>query len=336
MVSQFVDISDFQPDIGWADYKKWAEQGDGMSTVAIKSTEGVGFTASSFHAHRTGALAVGIDRLIIYHFARPDLNNSPIAEANWQFQVVGECRPQDILILDLEVEDSRATAEWAYEWLVQQERNYGGKLPGIYASDGYIRARLGDPRLARYPLWLANWQFDPNERPASPWPWSTYAYLQYTDRATNIPGIPGTVDADIFLGGTPMIDLSMPEIAFYFEQAPGNAWRCKQTGKIIGNAILDAYRDYGNNRLKGLYYLGLPLSNEYPAGTTKGNTQQDFELGRLGYDTDGSLGGRPGQAKGVYPLHVLPQPDQTPIDNAAQLLHAATQSIQNALTALGK
>lgn len=334
---QFVDMSGFQTtNIDWATYRKWSAQVDGISRVAIKATEGVGFTDPHFQLYRQSAIDAGIDVLLLYHFGRPDLGNSASSEANFMRDVVGNVRDSDILALDYEVSSPLATAAWAYEWLVQQEANVG-KIPAIYASTSYIQEKLQLNALNHFTLWLANWQYTPNERPACPWPWSQYEYLQYTDRAINIPGIPGTVDANIFLGvNPPMIDLSMPEIAFYFEQAPGNAWKCKLNGYIIGNAILDAYRDYGSNRLKGLYYLGLPVSNESPAGTTKGNTAQDFELGRLGYDTDGSLGGRPGQTKGVYPLHVLPQSDQANIDKAAQSLNTATQIIHDALTALGK
>jgi hypothetical protein len=60
---------------------------------------------------------------------------------------------------------------------------------------------LQDNRLANYPLTLANWQYTPTERPPSPSPWPAYTYLQYSDRATSIPGIAGAVDANIYLGG---------------------------------------------------------------------------------------------------------------------------------------
>jgi glycosyl hydrolase family 25 len=91
-------------------------------------------------------------------------------------------------------------ATWALAWLERQEQNFG-KLPIIYASTSYVLAHLQNSRLARYPLVLANWTFSPSARPACPAPWSHYTFLQYTDRATSIPGIPGAVDADIFLGG---------------------------------------------------------------------------------------------------------------------------------------
>lgn len=210
MTAQFVDMSVFQSTaIDWQSYKAWSSAGDGVSRVAMRSSYGVGYTDQHFAAYRASALAAGIDSIIYYHYSYPDTNYS-YAEANWQKQVVGDIRPQDILVLDFEENVPQAIAEWAHEWLAQQEANYGGKLPGIYASSAYIQARLQDSRLARYPLWLANWQYTPDERPPVPAPWTSYEFVQYSDKAS-IPGVPGLVDADIFLGGTtPMATTTIP------------------------------------------------------------------------------------------------------------------------------
>jgi GH25 family lysozyme M1 (1,4-beta-N-acetylmuramidase) len=204
LTAQFVDISSFQGTIDFGVYSIWARQWDGVARIAIKATEGVGFTDPRFLANRAGALAAGIDTIIFYHFGRPDLGNSAVDEANWFRSVVGDVRGSDVVILDYEVEAPQANSDWAYTWLIQQQSNYRGKPPGIYASLSYIETRLQDQRLSAFPLWLADWTFDPGARPAAPAPWGSYAALQYTDSATNIPGIAGPVDANIFLGGFPM------------------------------------------------------------------------------------------------------------------------------------
>lgn len=199
-VSQFVDISVYQPStIDWKAYRAWAAQWDGIARVSLRSSYGTGYTDQHFAAYRDGAISAGVDVIIFYHYAYPQYN-SAVAEADYQHQVVGSIRPNDVIMLDFEEQVPEATAEWAYQWLARQEQNYGGKKPTLYANDAYIRQRLQDSRLARYPLTLANWQFTPAERPACPPPWSTYTYLQYTDKATSIPGISGAVDADIYLG----------------------------------------------------------------------------------------------------------------------------------------
>ena len=196
MVQKFVDVSSYTT-VDWAAYSTWS------SMVAMKSSEGAGYVDPAFSSHRAGALQAGINSIWYYHFSRPDLGNSPIDEANSQYRTVGAIRPQDCIVLDFEAQDPRATAQWAYQFLQQQEANYGGKLPEIYAGNAYILARLQDSRLARYPLWLADWTYDPSVLPPCPAPWKAYIGLQYSDRATNIPGISGKVDADIFIGGIP-------------------------------------------------------------------------------------------------------------------------------------
>lgn len=201
MTGLFVDMSAFQPtNIDWQAYKAWSATGDGKSRVALRSSYGTGYKDSHFDDFRKAALAAGIDAILYYHYAYPQFNRAT-DEADWQRAVVGKIRPGDVLILDYEEMVPAATWLWALSWLGRQETNYSGQLPGIYASDSYIRSRIQEPVLAKYPLWLANWQFDPDVRPPCPPPWKHYNWLQYTDRATNIPGVPGIVDADISITG---------------------------------------------------------------------------------------------------------------------------------------
>lgn len=194
MAERYVDISTFQGQINWTLYRTWSDM------AAMKATEGTGFTDPRWPANKAGAEAAGV-RLIPYHYCRPDLN-TPQSEAEWFFKVVGNT-PDLFLMLDDEQQTSASTAAWAYSWLSRCEELFG-QTPTVYASTSFIEAHLQDSRLAHFPLILANWTFDPNARPACPPPWRNYIALQYTDRATNIPGIAGPVDADIFLGGLTM------------------------------------------------------------------------------------------------------------------------------------
>jgi GH25 family lysozyme M1 (1,4-beta-N-acetylmuramidase) len=194
----YADISLFQGNVSWPEYTAWARSFDGTARVCMKATEGVGFIDSRFEANRTEAMAAGVEQIIYYHFARPDLGNSAIAEADYFQRVVGSIRENDLVMLDYELTKPQFTSEWAFEWLSHQEANYGGKPPTFYSYDAYIRERMQDARLAVYPLILANWQYTPNERPPCPPPWKEYLALQYSDKAT-IPGIAGPVDADVYL-----------------------------------------------------------------------------------------------------------------------------------------
>lgn len=321
----FVDVSGYQPTVGWADYHAWASQWDGVSRVAMKSSEGVGYTDPAFVAHRTGALATGINVILYYHYGRPSLNNAT-TEADYQHSVVGDVRPQDVIVLNLEEGSAQANAEWAYEWLARQEANYGGKLPAIYASDAYILARLQDARLARYPLYLADWQFTPDARPTCPKPWAAYTYLQYTDRATQVPGIAGTVDADIFLGVegvTDLITINSPDIADHFTQLDANHWQCKYAwdaaqgimvpataqlpGKVVAYGMLANYQ-----ATNGFVTLRLPTSNEVPIENIhptfahlagKSIVVQYFQAGILIYDPQHLVDAQEG-AGDVYRLQL--------------------------------
>lgn len=266
MVPQFVDISQFQPEpINWPEYKQWASQWDGISRVAMRSSYGIGYADEYFKAHRANALAAGITQIIFYHYCYPEFN-LPASEADSQKQIVGAIRPQDMIALDIEENVAQATAEWAYEWLFCQQYNYPSALPRIYASSAYITARLQDPSLAKYPLWLANWQFTANERPACPPPWAQYEFVQYTDRAT-IPGIPGEVDANIFLGRESSMQPNANQ-----QKAADDSWKSVfQTigtpPPVTGTGI---YQAWLAALIAGVFY-GPPLTHEYNSVDWSGN-----------------------------------------------------------------
>lgn len=256
-VAQFVDISVFNPiTIDWAVYKAWSAAIDGISRVAMRSSYGVGFVDAHLDRFRHDALAAGIDQIIFYHYSYPQFN-FPEAEADWQRRVVGAIRPQDMMRLDYEENAGQADSAWALGWLERQSQNYG-KPAGIYASSFYIENRLQDVRLAKFPLWLANWQYTPNERPPCPSPWATYQFVQYSDRAS-VPGIPGLVDADIYAGGTivgssfdqMVVDLWNSQAAYF--KALGQPLPPRDTG------IFNAWRD----QLAQDRYRGVPTSAEY-------------------------------------------------------------------------
>lgn len=330
---QFVDVSSYQGSIDLVAYAAWSRQWDKKARMAIKATEGTGFIDPSFATNRAKALAAGVDEIYYYHFARPDLGNNPMAEADFMCSVVGNIRPNDLLVLDYEVSSPYATAEWAYEWLHQQEANYT-KLPGLYASSAYIQAKLQDTRLARYPLWLANWMYTPDERPPVPAPWSKYEFVQYTDKATNIPGIAGTVDCNIFLGvtlptqeETIMIGLDNGTVASHFT-GDNNIWKCKDNGFLVGYGILGFYRKFGGDALCGLTYLGLPRSNELPVSGHPGVTQQEFERATVRYDPQHITDFPPG-AGDCYVIHVEQDPRQIALQS--QIAALQTQLAGNEL-----
>ncbi|MGH2478163.1 MAG: glycoside hydrolase family 25 protein [Ktedonobacteraceae bacterium] len=250
---RYVDISVFQGAVNWPLYRTWS------NLAAMKATEGTSFTDPRYFTNKVGAEAAGV-RMIPYHYARPDLN-SPQAEAAWFFQVARNT-PDLFLMLDDEQQTAASTAAWAYEWLSRCEQLFG-QTPAVYASDSYIRAHLQDRSLVHFPLILANWTFDSAARPSCPPPWTSYIAVQYTDRATNIPGIAGPVDADIFLGETLHMQTYTPQSAdfsAYFTANDADHWTCKN-GHVIQYAHKNFYASLSMDG-QSLPIAGLPLSNE--------------------------------------------------------------------------
>lgn len=200
-MSNFVDLSGWNADaskIDWLQYTHWSTMGDGLSRICFKASEGVGFEDNNFHSYRLAAIEQRIDQLIMYHFCRPDINTAS-AEAHWFGEVSSGLRPQDILMVDVERYKASPSSAWVWDF-VNVLRGLTGRFPIIYASDSYVRSMLQLEALNQCELILANWTFNADSRPPCPAPWKHYTYLQYTDRA-HVPGIPGDVDADVYVGG---------------------------------------------------------------------------------------------------------------------------------------
>jgi GH25 family lysozyme M1 (1,4-beta-N-acetylmuramidase) len=253
--------------------------------VAIKATEGTGYIDPTFYNHRQGALSAGVETILYYHFARPDLNGA-VAEADWLAHIVGPIRANDRVILDYEKEVPQATTSWAVEWLARAEQYYPGKIV-FYSYEAYISERLQDPRLPKYPLWLADYTYNSANRPACPLPWKNYDYLQYTDRATGIPGVPGTVDANVSLTiSTPTPPKEEGMILHdtdqffkdHFTRIAPDHIHCKN-GQDIAHGMLTFYMQTGGT-------LRLPLSHEIALDQAKypGVVLQIFEGGIAVYD----------------------------------------------------
>jgi hypothetical protein len=79
-----------------------------------------------------------------------------------------------------------------------------------------------------------------------------------------------------------MLSLSNPEVAKYFSQGTGHAWKCSN-GFVLQDALLDFYCSM-TGAVGGLTDLGLPLSNEVYGHTAAGTCYQLFERGVLVYD----------------------------------------------------
>lgn len=196
----FADLSSNNPEFDAGAYRA-----AGHVIVAIKATEGVHYVNPD---HRPWALAAGGKRMhvIHYHFARPDLGDSPDAEAAHFLEVaLPLCGGRDFLVLDLE----RATpAGWAHDpaWShafdshVQAHSRFRTIL---YASRSTLSSvegdwLAGDDRRT----WDADWSQAPDFAPRG----YTVAFRQSSDGVRGpgpheLPGV-GRCDVDEARGST--------------------------------------------------------------------------------------------------------------------------------------
>src|SRR5215467_12295954 len=183
-----IDVSVFQGVVNWDQARA------GNSFAFVKATEGVGFVDAQFGRNWAEVKRVGLVRGA-YHFARPDIGNTPQAEADWFMSIV-QPGPGDMLVLDLEVGSGDLSA-WAQAFLDHIRDRLGGYRPLFYSFYSFLGTHgLFVSSLAQYGLWLA-WP-DANGPLPSVTPWPGAAFQQYGEGPT--PGIQGNVDLDRFFG----------------------------------------------------------------------------------------------------------------------------------------
>lgn len=173
--------------------------------VICKSTEGVGYTDKNCDGFYQEAKRLG-KKLGVYHFARPDLGNSAVEEADYFIKETKGYHKEAILILDWEPQgNSIANTGWAKGWLDRVYEKTGVK-PLIYMSASVVRAYDWSKVVAGdYGLWVAN--YGSNNGTAQKgvfnnYPlryWSFYALWQYTSKG-RLSGYNGNLDLNFFTG----------------------------------------------------------------------------------------------------------------------------------------
>src|SRR5947199_8086270 len=95
-----IDVSNWQGHIDWH-----AVAGSGVAFAVLKASEGTTYADPTFAFNWTNTKAQNILRAA-YHFARPDKDTDPVAEARWFLKALyaaGGPEPGDVVALDLEV-----------------------------------------------------------------------------------------------------------------------------------------------------------------------------------------------------------------------------------------
>lgn len=186
-----IDISRWQSEI-----KKF---GSDVDFVIVKATEGVGYVDKECdrlyqQAKKDGKL------LGVYHFARPDLGNTPEAEADFFVKNITGYIKEAILVLDWE-SGYLGNVAWAKRFLDRVKETTGVKAV-LYASRSPINSfDWSSVANADYGLWVADYGANTGQagkKPVVKW-WSFYILWQYTSRG-RIEGYTGNVDMDYFYG----------------------------------------------------------------------------------------------------------------------------------------
>ena len=166
--------------------------------VIVKATEGVGYSDSNYIEYLEQAKNSN-KKIGLYHYARPDLGNTPEDEATWFISRAKNYIKEAILVLDWEVDVSNIN--WAYNFLKTVYEKTGVR-PIIYMSaypaDNYDWSRVvnGD-----FGLWIASYGANtgaPGTPPTNKY-WPFYILWQYTSKGY-LNGYSGNLDLDYFYG----------------------------------------------------------------------------------------------------------------------------------------
>ena len=182
-----IDVSGFQGNPTW-------NQISGYSFAFAKTSEGVGFVDASW-AWNAAGLATANLVPGAYHFARPDLGNTPEAEADffWNTFRAQVANPTGwLLALDLEV-GSGPLGDWRNRFCAELTRLSGGYVPGWYSFWNFVFTHaLNSP--TNYWSWFA-W---PDENGQLPNTNFQVSFQQYG--LTQVQTVTGDVDVNRFFG----------------------------------------------------------------------------------------------------------------------------------------
>lgn len=173
-----LDVSNFQGQMDFSSY----------DFVIIKASEGWAYQDEGMNYHVQSALRTNTP-FGFYHYARPDLGNSPETEAD---SFIGFVRPyigQAIFALDWEQLSLNYPASWALQWC-QYVKQKTGITPFIY-----IQASVENSGSMRtlyqggFPLWIAQWEVSQPQVET----WDKWTLWQYQGSPLDLDYFDGTV-----------------------------------------------------------------------------------------------------------------------------------------------
>lgn len=236
MSFQGIDISSYQSVVP-----------KGLDFYIIKASEGNGWKDPKLDSHYN-TVSQFSSNIGFYHYARPDLGNSPQAEAEWFLALVGHHAGQALFALDWEGQSLNYPASWALEWLQYVEAKTGVK-PLFYCSTGFVNGgKYASIAQNNFGLWLA--QYAPKPTLSASSGWSTYAIWQYGESVA-VNG-QGAYDGNVLNGNQSTWDAYVGRKAAATQEKPKEEIIApkKELVKLKDGTI---YRLY--NKITGAHYL---------------------------------------------------------------------------------
>ena len=205
-----IDVSHYQGEIDWAKVADGALDGEPVSFVFIKATEGKTILDEYFIYNFSSAHKYGIIRGAYHVFSS---KSSAQEQADFFCNVV-ELKKKDLYpVLDVEglgTLTPNQLREGILDWMNIVEKHFG-VTPILYTSYKFKIDYLNGPEFDRYPYWIAHYYVDKLKYQGN------WAFWQHTDRGA-IDGIEGEIDVDLFNGTySDLLCLTMPEDRLKFQ-----------------------------------------------------------------------------------------------------------------------
>lgn len=192
-----IDVSQWQADVDWKKVKE-----SGIQFAFMRASRGKDYVDPKFVQNRAGALDAGL-RIGYYHYFKP--GDPTQDQINVFVNAIGKTDDGSLRLV-IDTEDAKQWAPFSHEerikkieeWCKGVEAALGKKpIISIYGSPNFFDESLkNDARLAKYDLWIANYNVG---EPRVPKPWNNWTFWQYSETG-RVPGINGNVDLNLYNG----------------------------------------------------------------------------------------------------------------------------------------
>ena len=191
-IYQGIDVSSWQRTINFS-----AVKNSGIEVVYIKSSEGRSYIDPYFETNYQNAKANGL-KVGFYHYVTARSVYQAREQASFFAKVIQGKQPDCRLAMDFEDFGNLSISQIneISKVFLETLKNLTNSELVIY-SNAYSARTIFSNELAKYPLWVANYEVN---EPSSNGKWDTWVGWQYTSTGT-VNGVSGYVDRNQFTNG---------------------------------------------------------------------------------------------------------------------------------------